>query len=122
MTLTPMLLAAGYIDWVYPWRLGEGVQFYMLGDHGFYCPVTFDSPNESTTMTLELLPDAYMRHWGNLIAQEDTKRRLSKLRIKGPINGRLFVCYDWRKPGRCATATSAEGALAAWKSYWSDKS
>lgn len=52
-------------------------------------------------------------HWAML------ERRLAKLRVKGPINGRLYVCYDWRKPGRCATALTPEGALNAWRSYWS---
>jgi hypothetical protein len=47
------------------------------------------------------------------------ERRLAKLRVKGPSNGRLYVCYDWRKPGRCATALTPEGALNAWRSYWS---
>jgi len=47
------------------------------------------------------------------------ERRLAKLRVKGPINGKLYVCYDWRKPGRCATAMTPEGALNAWRSYWS---
>lgn len=32
----------GYIDWVYPWRIAEGEQFYMFGDHWGYCPVTFE--------------------------------------------------------------------------------
>lgn len=47
------------------------------------------------------------------------ERMLAKLRVKGPINGRLYVCYDWRKPKRCATALTPEGALNAWRSYWS---
>lgn len=44
---TPVLLAAGYVDWVYPWRLNEGEQYLMLGDHNGYCPVEFDSPQKS---------------------------------------------------------------------------
>lgn len=53
------------------------------------------------------------------LKREAIERRLAKLRVKGPINGKLYVCYDWRKPGRCATAMTPEGALNAWRSYWS---
>lgn len=39
--LTPILFN-GFVDWVRPWRIREGEQFYMLGDHGCFCPINFE--------------------------------------------------------------------------------
>lgn len=41
-----------------------------------------------------------------------------RLRIKGPIAGRLYVCYRHDRPGQTATAMTPEGAYNAWQSYW----
>jgi hypothetical protein len=38
---TPIMLPVGYVDWVYPWRIAEGVPYLMLGDHNAYSPVKF---------------------------------------------------------------------------------
>lgn len=45
-------------------------------------------------------------------------RWFKRLRIKGPIAGRLYVCYRHDKPGKTATALTPEGAYNAWQSYW----
>lgn len=39
--LTPILMN-GYIEWVCPWRIPQGDQFYMLGDYGGYCPINIE--------------------------------------------------------------------------------
>jgi hypothetical protein len=36
------IVRAGYIDWVYPWRIAEGEPFYALGDHSGYSPIKFE--------------------------------------------------------------------------------
>lgn len=77
----------------------------VLGDDGKWCASPFTEQGIK------------QRRWAAERAR--IERRLAKLRVKGPVNGRLFVCYDWRKPGRCATALTPEGALNAWRSYWS---
>ena len=76
----------------------------VLGDDGKWYPSPFTEQGIK------------QRRWAHQRAV--VERRLAKLRVKGPINGRLYVCYDWRKPGRCATALTPEGALNAWRSYW----
>lgn len=39
--LTPIIFN-GYVNWVHPWRISVGEQFFMLGDHGGFCPVQFE--------------------------------------------------------------------------------
>lgn len=48
--ITPVLLPAGYIDWVHPWRYADGVPCYLYGaDFGApYCPVNFEHYSERT--------------------------------------------------------------------------
>lgn len=42
--LTPIMLPAGYVDWVHPWRYTDGQPCYLYGpDFGApYCPVNFE--------------------------------------------------------------------------------
>lgn len=49
---------------------------------------------------------------------EQAVRWYRRLRIKGPIAGRLYVCYRHDLPGKTATAMTPEGAYSAWQSYW----
>lgn len=36
------IIRAGYVQWVYPWRIGEGEPYYALGEYNGYLPVTFE--------------------------------------------------------------------------------
>lgn len=38
------VIRAGYVQWVDPRRVMPGEWFYMLGDHGCFCPVQFEKP------------------------------------------------------------------------------
>jgi len=42
---------------------------------------------------------------------------LSKLRVRGPIAGRLWVCYAIEAPLAQASGMSPEGAYNSWHSY-----
>lgn len=37
------MLINGLVIWAHPWRSADYQLFYMLGDHGLYCPVNFDT-------------------------------------------------------------------------------
>lgn len=62
------------------------------------------------------LPREDFRQWMSSAAQ--AVKWHQRLRIKGPIAGRLYVCYRHDKPGKTATAITPEGAYNAWQSYW----
>lgn len=41
------IIRAGYVDWVYPWRIWEGEPYYALGDHNGYSPVIFEVDDDT---------------------------------------------------------------------------
>lgn len=47
----------------------------------------------------------------------DPKPKLPKLRIRGPVGGRLWLCYAIEAPLAYASGMSPEGAYNSWHSY-----
>lgn len=47
-TITPIMLPAGYIDWVHPWRYADGQPCYLYGPEfgAPYCPIQIELINE----------------------------------------------------------------------------
>ena len=46
--LTPIVLN-GYVQWVHPWRAGQGQSVYLYGEdyNSPYCPIQFEVRNDS---------------------------------------------------------------------------